>query len=228
MKSKIEKFRDRALRHRCCVLICTALVGVVLTALVAGVVYYALGVPITEPGAFFASVYFLVLSLPALAVLRFFRTHDTRAQTLFVEAKQMLDGGARSKVAGLAVLMDLQQQGFNKSTINSITRHIDLSNTDLSSCSLHGMDFSNANLIDTNFSGADLRGADLSSAIVGNTNFKNAKLQGANFGNGESFSTFEVSFCGAEYDEITRSNLPRDINPEREGMVFKGAGKEKS
>ncbi|CAJ2376016.1 MAG: hypothetical protein IBGAMO2_180002 [Arenicellales bacterium IbO2] len=144
-----------------------------------------------------ASLHVIILGLPAVTTLWWFRTHDTLEQiqktkestdvNILFGAQQMMfedaDGKPGTKnFVGFAQLMLLRQQGSHLDVIDLATREVNLSEftTYPFLISMRGADLSHANLQKSCFlMDADLRDADLITANLARADLAGANLQGA-------------------------------------------------
>lgn len=147
---------------------------------------------------FLSSFYVIVLGLPTVTMLWFFRTHDTHEQiqktkegtdanVLFGALKMLFDTdpnqhASAKTAAGFALLMELRQQGLQRSTIDLAMCRANLSGLDLTTFLLRGMDLQFAKLRDVNLLNADLTGVNLRRADLSGANLQNTTLQYANLG----------------------------------------------
>ena len=140
------------------------------------------------------SVAFVLLSLPVLILLWFFRTHDvgesiqkteesTRASILFNAQKLLFGDKLKDKTVGLILLLQLKHQGYFRHEIDISTRGTDLQKADLQNLDLQEVDLRGAILNHTNLHEADLRSADLRNADLRGANLSRTNLQEADFGN---------------------------------------------
>ena len=204
--------KDWVLAHRIHVLVFAGAIGL---ACALGLVYGAeflteqIGV-VKIAGAvekFVASLCVIVLGLPTLGMLWFFRTNDTREQIqktkestdvniLFGAQKMLFGSGATDDrstpeiAAGFAQLMHLRGDGSLQSMIDLATGGgVKLARLDLTSLPLRGVNLesasmkfanlSNVDLTNSNLSGAELGGAKLQKAILLHVNLKHAALVSA-------------------------------------------------
>ncbi|MGR3914682.1 MAG: pentapeptide repeat-containing protein [Gammaproteobacteria bacterium] len=144
-----------------------------------------------EAERFLSSLYVIVLGLPTLAMLWFFRTNDTIEQikktkestetNILFDAQEMLraESGAKN-VVGFALLMDLHQRGLHQSTIDLATRNVRLAKFELTSMTLRGVNLQHANMTAANLSNSDLTETNLRHAKLQNANLQNACLRHVN------------------------------------------------
>ena len=179
---------------------------------------------------FIASLCVIVLGLPTLGVLWFFRTNDTLdqirkakestdASVLFGAQKMMSVGdGEKPSVKNLFAfeqLMHLHQQGSYRATIALITRDANLADLTLYSIPMRGADLSEAKLQKARLYGADLWKANLWSADLSEASLDFADLQGANmvFANLQNADLLDADLQGANMQCAKLQNADlRDAN----------------
>ena len=186
---------------------------------------------------FIASLCVIVLGLPTLGMLWFFRTNDTLEQiqkttesvqktkestdvSILFGAQKMMseDDSEKPGVKSLFAfeqLMHLHQQGSYRATIALITRDANLADLTLYSIPMRGADLSEAKLQKARLYGADLWKANLWSADLSEASLDFADLQGANmaFANLQNADLSEADLQGANMQcaKLQHADL-RDAN----------------
>lgn len=152
----IIKIKEYILTHRFITLVISAIIGIFLAWLANNELKdcYPL---FTSNERFFSSFLLIILSLPTLIALWFFRTHDTqesirkieestKTNILFNAQRLLFDENKQVKVIGLLQLLQLKRQGYFRYEVDISTRNIDLVGTDLTNINLCDADLSNAKL----------------------------------------------------------------------------------
>ena len=192
--------KNWVLAHRFQVLVFAGWMGVVLAF---DLVYYSelfielIGVEKIAGAVekFVASLWVIVLGLPTVGMLWFFRTNDTLEQIqktkestdvniLFGAQKMMFeDDGEKpgtKTLVGFAQLMRLRQQGSHRAEIDLVTCNANLAGLTLYRIpTLRGANLAFANLQGAFLIGVDLTNANLQFAEMGKANMDSANLQGA-------------------------------------------------
>ena len=176
------------------------------------------------------SLHVIVLGLPVVTTLWWFRTNDTLEQiqktkestdvSILFGAQQMMfeDDGEKPGIktlVGFAQLMLLRQQGSHKAVIDLATRDANLAGLDLYPISMREANLYRANLQKSALDHADLRRAELHSANLTEADLVSANLQGA-------FLTWAVlQKADLRYAELQGADLKsaKDIS----GAKFEGA-----
>ncbi len=135
----------------------------------------------------------LILSLPVLVLLWYYRTHDVKQQiekaqsninvsllnngiNLLLNAEK---AGRNKRAAGLILLAQLRQQDEQlHPQIDAITQGIALERSKLRNAKLQGINLRDANLRGVNLQGANLRGADLRGVDLEGVGWEGADLRG--------------------------------------------------
>ena len=235
--SQIKKsIKNFIINHRIFSLIMSAILGVALSAW--AYCYLPCLLPETEY-RLKTSLIMLLLALPTVFLIWFFRTYDVREQIeksrtnnqlnnfanalkLFVEKENI-----EANCIGLKLLLEIKHQELYEKQINLATKFKNLQNANLSGADLHGADLRNAELQGAILVGADLRWADLRGVITGqvivgratsliNAKLQEAKLQGADLQRAELQG---AKLQKAEYNDKTI--FPHYFNPKAHGMIKK-------
>ena len=163
----------------------------------------------------------LVSTLPTLALLWFFRTHDTREAiqksvesintNLLTKGMELItDKEVDKRRMGLLILAKLKQDNIgNKhftSTIDVATRRLDLNDAELSRANLSEINLYRADLRGANLEFANLQGVELFWADLHGARLFEADLHGANL----AFSTLkgvEIQGANLHWADLHGTNL---------------------
>ena len=187
--------------------------------------FYIINISQIDNKQLISSVAFVLLGLPVLILLWFFRTHDiresiqkteesTRTSILFNAQKLLFSNKLKDRTVGLILLLQLKHQGYFRHEVDISTRDTDLQkadlqNVDLQEADLRGVDLSHTNLQEAdlrgvNFRNAYLRGADLRRADLRNADLRMADLRNSNLINAKhnDATQFSDGFNPDDYEMI--------------------------
>ncbi len=197
LQNKREKIKKNILQYRLSWLCGMAVVGIIIA-----ICFYKWGacvLGLSTDDWITKNLTLLILSLPVLVLLWYFRTHDVKQQiekaqsninvSLLNNGINLLlnveDTGRNKRAAGLILLAQLRQQDEQlHPQIDAITQGIALKEVKLRNAKLQGINLQDANLRGVNLQcanlrGADLRGVDLESIDLENADWKSSNLQRA-------------------------------------------------
>ncbi len=190
-----NKLKSWVLKHRFITLIIGSAFGLyIFNAYLDNNYFYIININQIDNKQLISSVAFVLLGLPVLILLWFFRTHDvresiqkteesTRTNILFNAQKLLFNNNLKDRTVGLILLLQLKHQGYFRHEIDISTRGTDLKKADLQNLDLQEVDLRGAILNHTNLHEADLRSADLRNADLRGANLSRTNLQEADFGN---------------------------------------------
>ena len=159
MKNKLKSW---VLKHRFITLIIGSAFGLyIFNAYLDNNYFCIINISQIDNKQLISSVAFVLLGLPVLILLWFFRTHDvresiqkteesTRTNILFNAQKLLFSDKLKDRTVGLILLLQLKHQGYFRHEIDISTRGTDLQKADLQNVDLRGADFGNADLRNAN------------------------------------------------------------------------------
>ncbi len=190
LQNNREKIKKNILQYRLSCLCGMAVVGIIIA-----ICFYKWGacaLGLSTDDWITKNLTLLILSLPVLVLLWYFRTHDVKQQ---IEKAQsnininllnnginlLLNGeGGNKPAAGLILLAQLRQQDEQlHPQIDAITQGVALEKVKLRNAKLQGINLRDANLQGINLQIANLQGAQLQFAELQKANLQVANLQGA-------------------------------------------------
>ncbi|MCH9758615.1 MAG: pentapeptide repeat-containing protein [Proteobacteria bacterium] len=226
LQNNREKIKKNRLQYRLSCLCGMAVIGIIIA-----ICFYKWGacaLGLSTDDWITKNLTLLILSLPVLVLLWYFRTHDVKQQ---IEKAQsnininllnnginlLLDvekTGGNKRAAGLILLAQLRQQDEQlHPQIDAITQGVALEKVKLRRAQLQGINLQDAILQCANLRVADLQGAQLQDADLYGADLYGAKLQGANL---ESADLRSANLQDALYSNNTKFSAGFD--PETEGM----------
>ena len=223
MKNKLKSW---VLKHRFITLIIGSAFGLyIFNAYWDNNYFYIINISQIDNKQLISSVAFVLLGLPVLILLWFFRTHDiresiqkteesTRTSILFNAQKLLFSNKLKDKTVGLILLLQLKHQGYFRHEVDISTRGTDLQGADLRNADLRNADLGWADLSHTNLQEADLRGVNF-----GNAYLKVADLRGADLRNADlrGADLRNADLINAKHNNATR--FSDDFNPDDYNMI---------